>query len=320
MESLIALSVTQKASDLYLCSGQTPTIRIDGKLKVLKQIILTHAQLDAYFRLFLSPTQLKKLMSNKQIDIAINDPVYGRYRMHIFYQYHGISAIFRFINATIPTIAQINLPPVVNEIITKSHGLILITGATGSGKSTSLAALIEHINQHQNKHIMTLEDPIEYIYQSKQSIIQQREINTHVENFSLALKAVLRQDPDIIVVGELRDDETIQTALTLAETGHLIFATLHTNTAYESLNRIIDIVAAERKNFVRAQLAVSLCAVIWQQLVAKPEGGREALYEVLINTPAISHLIREGNFNQIITQMQMGKQYGMQLMNNDELI
>jgi twitching motility protein PilT len=317
MKSLIALSVTQKASDLYLCSGQNPTIRVDGKLKALKQIVLIHEQLDTYFRSFLSPKQIKKLMTNKQIDIAINDPVYGRYRMHIFYQYHGISAIFRFINSTIPTIEQINLPHIVYEMITKSHGLILITGATGSGKSTSLAALIEHINQHQDKHIITLEDPIEYIYQSKRSIIQQREINTHIEDFSMALKAVLRQDPDIIVVGELRDNETIQTALTLAETGHLIFASLHTNTAYESINRIIDVVATERKNFVRSQLARSLCAIICQKLVAKPEGGRKALYEVLINTPAISNLIREGNFNQIITQMQMGKQYGMQLMSND---
>lgn len=314
METFIVLSLTQKASDLYLCSGQYPTMRIDGTLKVLKQTLLSHEQLYAYLTSFLSTVQIKELTINKQIDVAVNDPLHGRYRVHIFYQYHGVSAIFRFINSIIPTIDEINLPDVVYKIIKKSYGLILITGATGSGKSTSLAALIEHINQHQNKHIITLEDPIEYVYKSKQSVIQQREINTHIENFSMALKAVLRQDPDIIVIGELRDNETVQAALTLAETGHLIFASLHTNTACESINRLIDVVASEQKNFVRSQLSRSLCAIICQQLIAKPEGGRKALYEVLINTPAMSNLIKDGNINQIITLMQTGKQYGMQLM------
>lgn len=320
MDSILALSVAQNASDLHLSSGCSPMIRVNGQLKYLNQSQLSAEDLALKLNQLLSVSQQHKLQQDKQLDFAYEDIELGRFRGNIFYQQQGISAAFRIISANIPTLSEINVPAIFYDLVNKNNGLILVTGATGSGKSTTLAAMIEYINQHQAKHIITLEDPIEFIYSNKKSLIQQREIARHIVDFNQALHSLLRQDPDVILLGELRDMDTIQAALTAAETGHLVLATLHTQSAIQSLERLVDVFPGETKAFIRAQLSNSLQAIINQTLVAKPEGGRKACYEVLINTPAVSHLIREGKNNQIMTLMQTGQQYGMQVMEPDERI
>ena len=315
MESIFAISLAQNASDLHLSSGQRPTIRVNGQLNYLEHAVLQPDILEQQLYQLLSELQLQQLKIDRQIDFAYHHEQYGRFRGNIFYQQNGISAAFRLIKQTIPTLNKLGAPTIFTELIEKQQGLILITGATGSGKSTTLAALIQHINQSKAKHIITLEDPIEFIYPAGKALIQQREVNLHIYEFESALKSLLRQDPDIILLGELRNQQTIQAALTAAETGHLVLATLHTNSAIQSINRIVDVFPGEMKHFVKAQLADCLCAVINQTLVMNTQNtGRFAAYEVLINTPAVSHLIKEGKNSQIFSLLQTGQQYGMQTM------
>ncbi|WP_392565425.1 PilT/PilU family type 4a pilus ATPase [Utexia brackfieldae] len=314
MESLIADSVAQKASDLHLCSGCQPVIRVAGRLQTLSTIRLHHQSLNDDLCALLSTVQQQRFSADKQLDLAYQHAAYGRMRINLFFQQRGISAAIRFIRETIPTLAEINAPQIVYHLAEKKHGLILVTGATGSGKSTSLAAFIQHINLTQARHIVTLEDPIEFIYQNQQCLIQQREIGHHTVGFLAALTALLRQDPDIILIGELRDRETIQVALTLAETGHLVLASLHTHSAIAAISRLIEGVESDRRALVSTQLSQSLVAVLCQRLVPHPAGGRYAQHEVLINTAAVSHLIREGQWSQLRSLMQTGKQQGMQLM------
>lgn len=309
LDSLLALSVTQNASDLHLSSGDIPFIRKFGELKRLSTEPLTCSMLtDALFML-LSQSQKTQLSINREIDFAYENNKIGRFRVNIFYQRRGISAVFRRINHTIPSLDDINAPDIFKKLVTLPQGLILVTGATGSGKSTTLASLIEHVNRHYAKHIITLEDPIEFIYHNDKSLIQQREMTT----FSSAIKGILRQDPDIILLGELRCKDTIQAALTAAETGHLVLATLHTHCAVQTLNRIIDVFDSNMREFIRQQLADSLQSVISQKLI-KAEQGQKAIFEVLINTPAVSNLIRDGKIKQIYSLIQTGQQYGMQFM------
>lgn len=314
MESIFLISLTQNTSDLHLSSGESIIIRKNGLLSRVDGSTLSHEQLEKKLLSLLTPKQIQKLQHHHQLDFAYNDQRFGRFRGNIFYQKRGISASFRVIRKVIPTLEEICAPSVFKSLIQKKSGLILITGATGSGKSTTLASLLEFINQHEAKHIITLEDPIEFIYQNKQSLIQQREIGEHCHCFLDGLNAILRQDPDIIMIGELRNRETIEAALQAAETGHIVFATLHTNSAISTINRIIDVFPDESKNIIRTQLAQSLQAIISQQLMTSSEGGRKALFEVLINIPAVSNLIQEGKTKQIISIMQSGAQYGMQLM------
>lgn len=314
MESIFLISLTQNTSDLHLSSGESIIIRKNGLLSRVDGSTLSHEQLEKKLLSLLTPKQIQKLQHHHQLDFAYNDQRFGRFRGNIFYQKRGISASFRVIRKVIPTLEEIYAPSVFKSLIQKKSGLILITGATGSGKSTTLASLLEFINQHEAKHIITLEDPIEFIYQNKQSLIQQREIGEHCHSFLDGLNAILRQDPDIIMIGELRNRETIEAALQAAETGHIVFATLHTNSAISTINRIIDVFPDESKNIIRTQLAQSLQAIISQQLMTSSEGGRKALFEVLINIPAVSNLIQEGKTKQIISIMQSGAQYGMQLM------
>ncbi|QIQ21332.1 type IV pilus twitching motility protein PilT [Zophobihabitans entericus] len=315
MESIFAISLAQNASDLHLSSGQRPAIRVNGQLIHLELSVLQPDILEQQLYQLLSEPQLQQLKIDRQIDFAYHHEQYGRFRGNIFYQKNGISASFRLIKQTIPTLNKLGAPTIFTELIEKQQGLILITGATGSGKSTTLAALIQHINQSKAKHIITLEDPIEFIYPAGKALIQQREVNLHIYGFESALKSLLRQDPDIILLGELRNQQTIQAALTAAETGHLVLATLHTNSAIQSINRIVDVFPGEMKYFVKAQLADCLCAVINQTLVMNTQNtGRFAAYEVLINTPAVSHLIKEGKNSQILSLLQTGQQYGMQTM------
>ncbi|OCL19346.1 type IV pilus twitching motility protein PilT [Gilliamella sp. wkB171] len=309
LNSFLALSVTQNASDLHLSSGEAVCIRINGQLQFLSEHRLSPISLEADLLSLLTGDQKQQLYQNKQIDFAYQVKELGRFRVNIFYQYRGISAVFRIIKQHIPTLAEINAPEIFKQLINYESGIILVTGSTGSGKSTTLASLINHINFNQSKHILTLEDPIEFIYHNQKSLIQQRELT----NLEQTVDSLLRQDPDIILLGELRNKKAIQTALTVAETGHLVFATLHTNSAIETINRIIDVFEDSSQDFIRTQLSHSLKAIISQKLVTT-ENGRKALFEVLINTPAVSNLIKEGKVKQIYSLMQTGQQYGMQIM------
>lgn len=308
---MLAFSVTQKASDLHLSSGEKPCIRVNGDLKRISEDKLLPQKLKIDLFNLLNMEQKAILQQHQQIDFAYHVENVGRFRVNIFYQQRGISAVFRIIKQQIPSLTEIEAPNVLNELAKAESGIILVTGATGSGKSTTLAALIQYINQTQAKHIITLEDPIEFIYQNDKSLIQQREL-THFGN---AIDSILRQDPDIILLGELRNQHTIQAALTIAETGHLVLATLHTSSAIQTINRIIDLFDEGSRAVIRNQLSNSLKAIICQKLVPYNE-SRKAIYEVLINTSAVSNLISEGKTKQILSIMQTGKQYGMQLMAN----
>lgn len=312
LNSLLAFSVTQKASDLHLSSGEKPCIRVNGDLKRLSEDKLLPQKLKIDLLNILNVEQKAILQQHQHIDFVYHVEDVGRFRVNIFYQQRGISAVFRIIKQQIPSLSEIDAPKVINELAKAESGMILVTGATGSGKSTTLAALIQYINQTQAKHIITLEDPIEFIYQNDKSLIQQRELNY----FGSAIDSILRQDPDIILLGELRNRHTIQAALTIAETGHLVLATLHTCSAIQTINRIVDVFDDGSRGLIRSQLSNSLKAIICQKLVPYNE-SRKAIYEVLINTPAVSNLINEGKTKQILSLMQTGQQYGMQLMTSN---
>ena len=314
LNSMLAFSLTQKASDLHLSSGEAPCIRINGKLKFISSDKLSPIKLKIELLNLLDDEQKVTLQRNQQIDFAYYLKNVGRFRVNIFYQQRGISAAFRIINQQIPTLCEIEAPEILKKLVNVESGIILVTGATGSGKSTTLAALIQYINQIAAKHIITLEDPIEFIYQNENSLIQQREISL----FGEAIDSLLRQDPDIIMLGELRNKTTIQAALTAAETGHLVFATLHTNSAIQTINRIIDVFEYGSRELIRTQLSSSLQAIICQKLIPYND-TRKAIFEVLINTTAVSNLISEGKIKQILSLMQTGQQYGMQLMFNESI-
>lgn len=309
LNSMLVLSVTQNASDLHLSSGEAPFIRINGQLQLLNADKLIPNTLEMALLSLLNESQRKILQQHKQIDFAYHLDKVGRFRVNIFYQHRGISAVFRVINNRIPTLSDIGAPAIFSDLVKNDSGIILVTGATGSGKSTTLATLIQYINTTIAKHIITLEDPIEYIYQNDKSLIQQREI----ADFGQAIDSLLRQDPDIILLGELRNKPSTQAALTAAETGHLVFATMHTNSAVQSINRIIDVFEGNSRDFIRSQLSNCLKAIISQRLISH-NNERKAIFEILINTPAISNLINEGKIKQILSLMQTGQQYGMQVM------
>lgn len=309
LNSILARSVTQNASDVHLSSGEKPCIRINGQLQFLVDEKLSPLELKQALLKILTPLQQDELNHNGQLDLAYHLGNIGRFRVNIFYQHRGISAVFRVINQQIPDLSQLDAPNIFKSLVESKYGIILITGATGSGKSTTLASLIQYINLTVAKHIITLEDPIEFIYQNEKSLIEQRELS----DFDSAINSILRQDPDIILLGELRNKQAIQAALTIAETGHLVFATLHTSSAIQTINRIIDVFNGHERDFIRTQLASSLKAVISQKLVTHTN-GRKALFEILINTPAVSNLINEGKIKQIFSLMQTGQQYGMQIM------
>ncbi|WP_392562146.1 PilT/PilU family type 4a pilus ATPase [Orbus sturtevantii] len=317
METIFALSVTQNASDLHLSSGEKVIIRQNGKLINLTNDRLSSQELEKKLFAILTLEQLQQIEEHKQVDFAYHHQKLGRFRGNIFYQKRGISACFRVIRDEIYTLDEINAPEILKTLVMKKQGLIFITGATGCGKSTTLAAMLEYVNRHQCKHILTLEDPIEFIYTNKLALIQQREIGTHCNRFYDGLISMLRQDPDIIMLGELRDKETVAAALQAAETGHLVLATLHTNSAIQTLNRIIDLFPEQSKNFICSQLANSLQAVISQQLITNIKGERKAIFEVLVNTPAVSNLILQGKTKQLVSLMQTGSQHGMSLMDGE---
>ena len=310
LPSYLGLARAQGASDLHLSAGYAPRIRRDGKLQLLQQgadNVLPELLLQV-----LDKRQQAQLERDKHYDFALELHAGERYRAHYFYQQSGLSAVFRVIPMSIPSLDELFASNGLRLAAAVDTGLVLVTGATGSGKSTTLAAILEHKNQCQQSHIVTLEDPIEFSFESKQSIISQRQYGQHYDDFNQALRAVLRADPDIIMLGELRDLETIRLALTAAETGHLVLASLHTRNASNCINRLVDVFPAVEKELVRTALADSLRAVIAQQLVAARGGGRIAVFESLLVNTAVANLIRQNQAVQLLSCIQTGAQQGMQ--------
>ena len=308
--------VHRKASDLHLSSGAHPTVRVRGKLTPLEDYPeLSSADTREIVYSILTGDQRQRLETNWQLDFAYSIPGHARFRVNAYYQRGAIGAAFRLIPFSLTSIDDLGLPSAVHEFTRKPRGFVLVTGPTGSGKSTSLAAMIDSINSSREEHIMTIEDPIEFLHGHKKCIVNQRELGSDAQSFSAALTAALRQDPDVILVGEMRDLETISTALTAAETGHLVFATLHTQDAAQSIDRIIDVFPSHQQGQVRVQLSVALQGIMTQQLLPKADGsGRVVACEVLVPTPAIRNLIREGKTHQIYSFLQTGSAQGMQTM------
>jgi twitching motility protein PilT len=316
LHELLEEIVEVEASDLHLTPGIPPAFRIDGVLRRSDHEALTPEQTEQMIYSVLREDQKKRFEQNRELDLSFGVKGLCRFRMNVFNQRGVVAAAIRQIPYLIPEFERLGLPPVVRTFADLPHGLVLVTGPTGSGKSTTLAALIDQINSTRFGHIITIEDPIEYIHQHKQSIVNQREVNADTDSFPSALKYVLRQDPDVILIGEMRDLETIQSALTIAETGHLVFATLHTNSTFESINRIVDVFPSSQHRQVLAQLAFVLKGVVTQQLIIRRGGkGRVNVSEVLVCTPAVSAVIREGKTHQIYSLMQAGQKFGMQTMN-----
>lgn len=314
MCELVALSVKQNASDLHLSAGHFPMLRVNGDLRACSDEQLEDNWLKEQLLCLLNDSQQQQFERQGQLDCALSLSTGVRCRANFFQQRYGISVALRFVHSGIPDVISLGVPEPIINISYCRDGLVIISGATGSGKSTTLAALVANINQQTKRHIITLEDPIEFVHLSRNSLIQQREVGVHAESFALGLRAALRQDPDIILLGELRDAETIRLALTAAETGHLVFATLHTRSAIQAMERIIDVFPAEEKHFVSSQLANSLQAVVCQRLLPDLHRSRVAAYEVLINTPAVSNMIRENKTHQLQSLLQTGSAAGMQTM------
>jgi twitching motility protein PilT len=314
-EILLAV-VKQKASDLHITAGAPPMLRIRGSLVAMEGMpSLTPTDTREIVYAILNSTQRQKLETDWQLDFAYSVPGVGRYRVNAYFQRGTLGAAFRLIPTETVPIEKLGLPAVVREFSKKPRGIVLVTGPTGSGKSTSLASLINEINETRDEHIMTIEDPIEFLHQHKRCIVNQRELGQDAPSFALALKAALRQDPDVILVGEMRDMETIGTALTAAETGHLVFATLHTQDAPQTIDRIIDVFPPAQQGQVRAQLAIGLQGVVTQTLLPTADGqGRCVAAEVLMPTPGVRNLIREGKTHQIYSLIQTGGNVGMQTM------
>jgi twitching motility protein PilT len=312
---LLIFAVNQKASDLHLSAGEPPMLRIHGELRKLETPPLTAEQVHKLIYDILNDRQRKTLEETKELDFSIALGEYGRFRVNCFFQQRGSAAVFRSIPSKIHTFEELGLPRVCRQIAKNRRGLVLVTGPTGSGKSTTLAAIINHINNDRKEHIITIEDPIEFIHTSINCLINQRELLAHTHSFANALRSALREDPDVILVGEMRDLETIQLALTAAETGHLVFATLHTTGAAKTIDRIIDVFPTDQQEQVRTQFSESLQAVISQRLFKRRDGtGRVAAVEIMIGTTAIRNLIRESKISQIPSVMQTGQKYGMQTM------
>ncbi|MCI5064286.1 type IV pilus twitching motility protein PilT [bacterium] len=311
---LLQFAVQQDASDLHVTAGEPPMVRVHGSMKKIKTPALTSEQAHSMLYDIMSDAQRKDFEEFSELDFSMQLGEVARFRVNVFRQNRGLGAVFRQIPTKILSMQQLNLPPVIRDVSIREKGLVLVTGPTGSGKSTTLAAMIDFINETFEKHILTVEDPIEFVHTSKKSLINQREVGPHTLSFKNALKAALREDPDIILVGEMRDLETIQLALTAAETGHLVFGTLHTSSAPKTADRIIDVFPPEQQAQVRAMFAESIQAIITQTLCKKVGGGRCAGLEILLGTPAVRNLIREGKIHQLASTMQTSQGVGMQTM------
>lgn len=313
---LLALATRAGASDLHIAAAEVPAIRVDGRMCRLDLPILNAEQVRELLAQLMSEAQQKDFETLLEIDFSVEVPGVGRFRVNAFNQLRGPGAVLRVIPSKVSSLAELGLGDVFRQIAELSSGLVLVTGPTGSGKSTTLAALIDHLNRERQLHILTLEDPVEFIHSPLCSLISQREIGRHSHGFAQALRAALRQDPDVIMLGELRDAQTIRLALTAAETGHLVLATVHAGSAAKTIDRLVDVFAAEEKLLVRAMLADALQAVVSQVLVEKVGGGRVAAHEILLATPAVRNLVREGKVAQLYSTMQMGGTLGMQTLDS----
>ncbi len=321
MNELLHLMVERGASDLHITAGTPPQLRIDGSLVPTNYDVLTPEMSQQLAYSILKDSQKKRFESSGELDLSFSVKRLSRFRANIFRQRGCVAAAIRTIPFEILSFEELSLPPVVQNFSNKRRGLVLVTGPTGSGKSTTLAAIIDKINRERSDHIITIEDPIEYIHHHKMGIVNQREVNDDTQSFTAALKYCLRQDPDVILIGEMRDLETIGAALTIAETGHLVFATLHTNDCAQSINRIIDVFPPHQQPQIRAQLALILEGVLSQQLIPKSSGrGRVLSLEVLVPTFGVRSLIREDKVHQIYSSMQTGTKFGMQTMNQSLLV
>jgi twitching motility protein PilT len=316
LEKVFRTALQYHASDIFIATGLHPTLRINGDIVQIKEHpLLTKKMAEEYLLEILSEDQKKQFEQSLDIDFSLEIETVARFRVNMFVQRKGISAVFRVIPEDVRSMDELGLPTQLKKATTFKNGLVIVTGPTGSGKTSTLAAMINEINRNQKKHIITIEDPIEYVHKDNQCIVQQREVGVHTHSFQKALRSALREDPDVIMLGEMRDLETIQQAITAAETGHLVFATLHTMGCADSVNRIIDSFPADQQNQVRTQLSESLKAVFWQDLVKTKDGkGRVSAIEIMFSNSAIANMIRKGSTHQINSVIETSSKEGMQTM------
>ena len=314
IDAFLKLGTQQGCSDIHLAVGVPPMVRQHGDLEAIKFRDLREAELESYITEILTPNQSDYFRRGNDLDFSYVSADGGRFRVNVFRKDTGLGATFRAIPSEIPTLAKLGLPPIVTKLCDYHQGMILVTGSTGTGKSTTLAAMIDLLNQSRKLNIISLEDPIEFVHRSKSSQIIQRELGTHIPSFAEGVRAAMREDPDVILVGELRDAETIRMAMTAAETGHLVLGTLHTTSATKTIDRLIDALPAEEREQTKSFLSQSLLAVVTQILVKSAEGrGRRAIVEIMVMTKAIAKLVTSDQTHQIPTQLQMGREFGMQL-------
>lgn len=314
MDDLLRSAYELRASDVHISVGACPAFRVDGHLRAMAGQKLTPSDTEIMAREILSPEQFAYLQEVGEIDLSYSIPSLSRFRVNVYRQRGCYGIAIRIIPTHVPSLEELSLPAIFTDFARQPQGLLLVTGPTGSGKSTTLASLIDYINRTQERHIVTLEDPIEYLHRHGKSIINQREVGQDTKSFANGLRAALRQDPDVILIGEMRDLETIQTAVTAAETGHLVLATLHTASAPQTIERIIDVFPTHQQGQIRLQLASVLVGIAAQRLLPKLDGGRVAAFEILVNTPAIGNLIRTEKVHQIQTVIQTSRAVGMQTM------
>jgi twitching motility protein PilT len=318
ISELLAFSVKNKASDLHLSAGLPPMIRVHGDVRRINLPPLEHKDVHGMIYDIMNDGQRKAYEENLECDFSFAIPGLARFRVNAFNQDRGAAAVLRTIPSKILSLEQLNAPKIFTDLAMKPRGLVLVTGPTGSGKSTTLAAMVNHVNETEYAHILTIEDPIEFVHESKKCLINQREVGPHTRSFTAALRSALREDPDVVLVGELRDLETIRLALSAAETGHLVFGTLHTSSAAKTIDRIVDVFPGDEKEMVRAMLSESLQAVISQTLLKTKDGaGRVAAHEIMIGTPAIRNLIREAKIAQMYSAIQTGANMGMQTLDSN---
>jgi len=314
---LLAFGVKNNASDLHLSAGLPPMIRVDGDIRRINVPSLEHKEVHNMIYDIMNDKQRKDFEEFFETDFSFEIPGLARFRVNAFNQQRGAGGVFRTIPSKILTMEELGCPAVFRDVSDQPRGVVLVTGPTGSGKSTTLAAMVDYINENKHEHILTIEDPIEFVHESKKCLINQREVHRDTLGFNEALRSALREDPDIILVGEMRDLETIRLALTAAETGHLVFGTLHTSSAAKTIDRVVDVFPAAEKDMVRAMLSESLRAVISQTLLKKTGGGRIAAHEIMVGTPAIRNLIRENKIAQMYSAIQTGQSLGMQTLDQN---